>query len=135
MFDLGRAVLHGAFAAAILGLAVYAIMRHNPRLILNPGDVPRDVLEAVPAKTAQEKRDAALLGIPFFVVEFAIVFGSTWTLKQGSAGATSFTALFANAFVIAMVANLFDLVILDWWLFCTVKPSWMVIPGTQGLAG
>ncbi|MGW1145357.1 hypothetical protein ACWD6I_09920 [Streptomyces sp. NPDC002454] len=30
--------------------------------------------------------------------------------------------------------NLVDLVLVDWWLFCTVRPAFFTLPGTEGMA-
>jgi hypothetical protein len=35
---------------------------------------------------------------------------------------------------VLLVFNLVDLLILDWLLFCTITPRWIVIPGTAGMA-
>lgn len=34
-----------------------------------------------------------------------------------------------------LVFNTFDLIILDWLFFCTIRPRAMILPGTEGLAG
>lgn len=31
--------------------------------------------------------------------------------------------------------NLLDLVLLDWFLLMTLKPSFMILPGTEGMKG
>jgi hypothetical protein len=31
--------------------------------------------------------------------------------------------------------NLMDLLILDWFVLMTLRPSFMILPGTEGLAG
>ncbi len=51
------------------------------------------------------------------------------------AGEVTFKLAFAYSSVTLLVFNTFDLVILDWLLFCTVQPRLMVLPGTQGMAG
>jgi len=33
-----------------------------------------------------------------------------------------------------MVFNVFDLLVLDWLLFCTIQPRFMALPGTEGMA-
>jgi hypothetical protein len=33
------------------------------------------------------------------------------------------------------VFNIFDLLVLDWFFFCTVQPRLMVLPGTEGMPG
>jgi ribose/xylose/arabinose/galactoside ABC-type transport system permease subunit len=109
-------------------------MRCSPRLLLNKGDLPADILAAVPPKTEAEKRLAAILGIPFMIAVIAIPFISTLQFHRQANEAT-FLLLFVHAFAILMIFNLFDLLVLDLLLFCTITPGFMVVPGTEGLAG
>jgi hypothetical protein len=44
------------------------------------------------------------------------------------------TALVFSAAVL-LVFNIYDLLILDWLLFCTIQPRAMILPGTEGMAG
>jgi hypothetical protein len=37
--------------------------------------------------------------------------------------------------IVLLVFNTFDLIILDWLIFCTIRPRAMVLPGTEGLTG
>jgi hypothetical protein len=39
------------------------------------------------------------------------------------------------ASIAILVFNVFDLLILDWLFFCTIQPRFMVLPGTEGMAG
>ena len=50
-------------------------------------------------------------------------------------GDVSFLQLFLNAFGVAFAFNLFDLLLLDWLMFCTITPKFVVIPGTEGMEG
>jgi hypothetical protein len=44
-------------------------------------------------------------------------------------------AAFLNAFALIFSGWFFDLTILDWLLFVKVTPSFVVLPGTEGMAG
>ncbi|MCJ7739553.1 MAG: nitroreductase, partial [Anaerolineae bacterium] len=48
-------------------------------------------------------------------------------------GDISFLLLFLNAFGVAFTFNLVDLLLLDWLMFCTITPRFVVIPGTEGM--
>jgi hypothetical protein len=54
---------------------------------------------------------------------------------RAKVGEVPFILAFTFASVTLLVFNLFDLLILDWLLFCTVQPKLMVLPGTEGMAG
>jgi hypothetical protein len=134
MLNLSK-ILFDGFLFTIIGSAiVLGMMRYNPRLFLNKGDLPSDILAAVPPKTQQEKRLAVILGMPFIIAIVAVPFISTLQFLQ-QAGEVSFFQLFIHAFGVLMIFNVFDLVVLDLLLFCTITPRFMVVPGTEGLAG
>ena len=42
-----------------------------------------------------------------------------------------FLTLFWFLFIIAMSWNVVDLLVMDWLLVCTVRPAWLIIPGTE----
>ena len=54
---------------------------------------------------------------------------------RAAVGEVPFILAFAFSSVTLLVFNLFDLLLLDWLLFCTVQPKLMVLPGTQGMPG
>lgn len=73
---------------------------------------------------------AILFFIPILVVPLVGLF-----LLQRAIDSIGFWQAFAYAGVTVFVFNLFDLLILDWLLFCTLQPRAMVLPGTEGMAG
>jgi len=120
----------GLILTGIIVLLMILAQRINPRLFIQ--DYPEDIQAAVPPKTDAEKRLTLLIGIPFLLVMLLAPFFSTLSLKQAGA---SFGALFANAFGVVFFFNLFDLLVLDWLIFCSITPKSIVIPGTEGMAG
>jgi hypothetical protein len=134
MLDTTKILVDGGlislfFVVAILGMALY-----NPRLFLNKGDIPADILAAVPPKTERERRQAIWLGIPFMLVVVLGAFYSAYTFAVQNPG-VGYWLIFAHLFLVALIPNLVDLVLLDWLLFCTINPSFFVYEGTEGFAG
>ena len=131
MVDLNRILRDGGVLSLLASLLLLAILRVNPRLFLQ--DYPAEIQAAVPPKTEQEERHSLVLGIPFVLLAAVVPFWSTWALQRASGGSLGFLTLTFHGFGVASVFNLVDLVVLDWWLFCTVQPKIMVIPGTEGM--
>jgi hypothetical protein len=131
MVDIRRIVVDGGILSLAASLLLFAILRFNPRLFLQ--DYPQGIQDAVPAKTKEEKRLSVLLGTPFLVLLAVVPFLSTLALKRHGAGEVPFVQLFLNAFGVVSVFNLVDLVLLDWLVFCTITPRFIVIPGTEGM--
>jgi hypothetical protein len=73
---------------------------------------------------------ATLFFIPVLVVPLIGLFR-----LQREIESIGFLQAFAYVGVTVLVFNLFDLLILDWLLFCTLQPRSMVLPGTEGMAG
>jgi hypothetical protein len=104
----------------LLGLVFF-----NPRLMLQ--DYPPAIKAMVPPKTEAEKRQSILLGMPFLLVLLIFPFAAVFRLNE-----TSFDRLFLHAFGIAWAFNIWDWLILDWLVFCTITPKMFVIPGSEG---
>ena len=54
------------------------------------------------------------------------------TLVALSGHEASFLVLWAYAFGIAFAFNLWDWLVIDWFVFCAITPKWLVIPGSEG---
>lgn len=134
MLDVTKILVDGGLFALIFTVYILALVIYNQRLILNPGDIPADILAAVPPKTEEEQRLSVWLGIPFFILMLGIPAYSTYTfaLQNPAAG---YWLLFGHIFFVSLIPNLFDLIVLDWLLFCTIQPSFFVFPGTEGFFG
>jgi len=133
MFSIRKIVLDGAILSFIASLLLIVSLRLNPRIWLQ--DYPEDIQNKVPPKTEQEKRLSLIFGIPFLVLLAAVPFISTLALKRQDGGDVSFLQLFMNALGVAFAFNLVDLLLLDWLMFCTITPKFVVIPGTEGMEG
>lgn len=135
MLDYGKILLDGGIAALVFTLVAVGGLAYSPRLFLNKGDYPDDVLAAVPPKTEREQRQAVILGLPLLVFMIGIPLYSGLTFSAAFAGEPSFWLLAGHIFLVLMVPFLWDLIVLDWLVFCTITPSFVVIPGTEGFAG
>jgi len=131
MFNIRKIVLDGAILSFIASLLLMVSLHLNPRIWLQ--DYPEEIRNRVPPKTGQEKQLSLIFGIPFLVLLVAVPFISTLALKRQDGGDVSFLQLFLNAFGVAFAFNLVDLLLLDWLMFCTITPKFVVIPGTEGM--
>jgi hypothetical protein len=127
---LTMTITFGLAACVLLVVWLFLLGRTNPRIMLQ--DYPPDVQAAVPPKTAQERRQTIYWAIPLFLLFLGFPLAAALTAE--AAGADLLTIALC-AFGVGVVINLFDLLILDWLLFCTWTPSFVVLPGTRGLEG
>ncbi|MCC6927841.1 MAG: hypothetical protein IT359_02510 [Gemmatimonadaceae bacterium] len=131
MPDIGRMLLHGGALSLLASLFLLACLLLRPRLLLQ--DYPDAIQSVVPPKTDDERRMTLVVGIPFLVLLLFFPVWSSWTLPMHDGHAASFGALFVNTFVVASTFNVFDWLVLDWLLVCTLTPRFLVIPGTEGM--
>jgi hypothetical protein len=105
----------------------------NPRFARK--DLPRDIQDATPPLTTKETLQALAFAIPFFAAVIGIPFVSALALQSQSNGDVSYLALSIHIFGVILVFNFVDLFVLDWLIYCTITPRFIVIPGTEGFAG
>jgi hypothetical protein len=128
-----RILVDGAILTAIAAPLLVLTLYIDPRLALS--DYPADVKAAVPPRTKREVRQGALLAIPALLIGIAVPLYSTWLLKQQNEGGLPYWMAFVTILGVLMVFNLFDLIVLDVLMFYTWTPRFLVIPGTEGMAG
>jgi len=123
-------IIYGIPCSFILSIVILAMLLYNPRLLLQ--DYPKDVQQKVPPKTPAEKRASAAWATVIFLVMLAFPLAAALSAK---ATQYNFLAVFLSAFGVAFLFNLVDLLIMDWLIVCTITPKFLVIPGTEGMAG
>lgn len=130
MVNWVKIIIDGSILSVIASALLIVCLYVNPRIFLQ--DYPKDIQEAVPPKTPSEKRASLFWGIPFLLVLILVPISSTLALKPEH---PTFFPLFINAFGVAQFFNLVDWLVLDWLMFCTITPKFLMIPGTEGMAG
>ena len=125
MINFSQLLTDSAIYVAVVTLLLVGLVLYNPRLMLQ--DYPPAIKAIVPPKTETEKRQSTLLGMPFLLALLVLPFVFVFRLDE-----TSFLALFAYAFGIVWVFNIWDWLVLDWLVFCTLTPKMFVIPGSEG---
>jgi hypothetical protein len=120
----------GAMLSLLASAWLILALRINPRIFLH--DYPPQIQESVPKKTQYENNLSVVFGVPFLLLLLLGPFFSTLSLKEQGNGA--FWALWLNAAGVGFIFNLVDWLILDWLLFCTLTPRFLVIPGTERMA-
>ncbi|MBA2287455.1 MAG: nitroreductase, partial [Ktedonobacteraceae bacterium] len=123
-------IIYGIPCSFILCIVILAMLRYNPRLLLQ--DYPQDVQQKVPPKTPAEKRVSAYWAAVIFIVMLAFPLVAALSLKASHHG---FLDVFLGTFGVLFLFNLVDLLVMDWLIVCTITPKFLVIPGSEGMAG
>jgi hypothetical protein len=129
---LQHGVLYGAILSVLMVLSFAGAAYLNPEIWLP--DYPPDIRERFGPMSAQAKRQRRLVGIPVFLVLMGVLVLSSIRLAQIGSESVFFSVFFGT-FVVLLVFNAVDLLILDWLVFVTLRPRIIVLPGTEGAEG
>jgi hypothetical protein len=121
---------YGLSLSLVLSILLLTVIRVNPRLVLR--DYPEDIQAVVPAQTPAEERHSRTVGI---VLLFLVLASSLAAALTASAAGYDFPGVFLSAAGVPLLFNVVDWLILDWLIFCTFTPAFVVLPGTEGMAG
>lgn len=127
------ALIEGLIWSVLWMIYVYILVSRFPWEMLH--DYPEDIQKAstLPAPSDEQKKKAKIFSVLFSLVIFGalIVFG----VLQYAGEKVSFPEILLFIFIIAMIWNVVDLVIMDWLIICKLTAKWVVIEGTEGCRG
>jgi len=129
---ISHTLLHGLALSLIASLYIIVTFKIDPRIWLQ--DYPQSIQDLLPPKDDREKRLSLILGIPFLLLLFGVPLVSTILLRNHNPD-FSYFSLVLNAFGVAFFFNVVDWLVLDWLMFCTITPAFIVLPGSEGSPG
>jgi len=94
-------------------------------------DYPEAIKQKVPPQTKKERALAWVIGLPWFLFVSVFPVLSTYMLKTELVGQMPFVTAFLNIFVLFLLVDISDLVILDWLIISKITPRFVIIPGTE----
>jgi hypothetical protein len=98
-------------------------------------DYPTDIKKQFGPIGEKAKKQRMLFAIPFILLLLGAIAVLIFRLDRLSRGGLEFGSLFLGIFVLLSVFNLVDLLILDWLIFVTLRPRFVILPGTEGMKG
>lgn len=125
-FIQDAAIYNGLLASLVMGS-----LAQNPEIWLN--DYPPDIKDKFGPQSEEANRLAKIWAIPFFVIVIGYVVFAGLRLRRANDGRLPFKDAFKYTYLLFLSFWTFDLVVLDWILFTTIQPSFVVLPGTEGM--
>lgn len=122
----------GTIFGFVFGVGMLLIGRMNPEMMLN--NYPPDVRTKYGPMSEQTRKQANVANLLLLGALALIVILGLAELRSFS-GKLTMGDTWIMTTVIFQLWNLIDLVLLDWLLFVTFKPRFMILPGTEGMAG
>lgn len=134
--QLSQLIQLGFFWGAIFGLvfclATLIIGRINVVMLLN--DYPPDIRAKYGPMNEATRKQANKASLPL-LASLGLVLVLGLSQLRSLSGELTFINTLIVTLLIFQTWNLIDLIVLDWFLLMTLKPSFMIIPGTAGMAG
>ena len=122
MIALGAALRDGAVLAVAASALVMGSLRMNPRLYMR--HFPVALKNRLPPLSAEEARTGRLVGLALLGLLLGGPLVSAWFAAPPSP-----SAVFLHAFVVGMVFNLVDWLVLDELWIDRLRPRWALPPG------
>lgn len=122
-------LVHGGAVAVAASALVLGALRVNPRLFLK--HFPQRVRDAQPPLSTAEKRLGFLFALPLFLVLFGGPVASTIFLASGKGVPQDPLSLWTHAFLVGMVFNTVDWIVLDVLVLGLGKPRWALPAGVS----
>ncbi len=96
-------------------------------------DYPPAIRERYGPKSAKGERAGRVMAVLLLAPVVGVTAGGIATLRDRLGGDIGFWPGFTFGVTVFIVLHLFDLVVIDWLLFCWIQPRFMVLPGTEGM--
>lgn len=116
-----------------LALTVFMLISGSVALDMFIDDYPPAIKEKYGPMSPRAARLRPYVAGLLFLIVLAVPVAGLFTLRM-EAGRVPLLHTFVFAYLALLVFNIYDLLILDWLLFCTLQPRMMVLPGTEGMA-
>lgn len=127
---LGSALAYGLVLSAVL--VVIMLISGTLALDMWVGDYPPEIRRKYGPMSAKARRLRPWVAGVVFLAFLGVPMLGLLSLHS-RLGRLPFPPAFAFSAAALLVFNVFDLLVLDWLLFCTVQPRMMVLPGTEGM--
>lgn len=117
----------------LLGVVITLSQVLNAEIWLD--DYPPDIREKFGPISQKAKRQKGIVSIFFLLAALGPIIALVIRLNTIANGSLTFGPVFWSVLISMMTFNLFDLLVLDWLIFAGITPRYIVLPGTEGLAG
>jgi len=137
MFNFTPLIQHSLIYGVILGGSVCALFLlgayFNPEVMFR--GYPPDIKAKYGQISERSQRHQKLLVIPVAIATFGSLIIAILQLPQVVGGEPGFMAVFICVTIMMLTLSVIDLVINDWLIFVIIQPRFVILPGTEGLAG
>ncbi len=120
----------GVFAA-LFGVILFAGVLAAPDAMVQ--DYPPAIRERYGAKSARGERVGKVMALLMLAAIAGATAGGILSLRDELGGSVGFWPGFAFGAILITALHVFDLLIVDWLVFCAIRPRFVVLPGTEDM--
>ncbi|NCC94929.1 MAG: hypothetical protein EOM10_16965 [Opitutae bacterium] len=124
------ALTYGLIWCALWGALITGLEILWPQLMLHT--YPPALQEVIHLTPLAGKRKTAAFAVSGVGALALLTFVFWSVLSTYATVRVSFLTLCLHIAVMTMLWNLVDLLVMDWLIFCTLRPRYLVLPGSQG---
>ena len=122
-----HSLFYGTMLSAVFTILILGSLYINPEMWL--GDAPREVQEKHGPMSARAKRQRVWLVVAFVITIIGVVGVSLYQLPAVMGGPLTFLTVFAHLWIMFMLFNLVDLLLIDWLIVEFMRPAFIVQSG------
>jgi len=130
---LQHSFLYGLLLSVLLSTLFVGGALLSPDVLLR--SYPPDIKERYGAMSAKGQRYRRVMAPLLLLILFGVSALTLWSLAQTKGADLTWGEMALSLGVAFLTFNLVDLVVLDWLVFVRWQPKFVVLPGTEGLAG
>lgn len=129
---LQHGLLWGLIFSLVFCAATLLIGRINVAMLVN--EYPPDIRARFGPMSPATRKQAQQISLPLLLALGGVIVWALADLRRQTGELTFSDTLLATT-ALFQTWNLLDLLLLDWFLLLTLRPRFMILPGTEGLAG
>jgi hypothetical protein len=127
-----RVLVDGTLMSVLLTIITFGAIYLNPMLLVD--SYTPDVRAAVGEVDVPPHQLVVFYVLSIGAVA-GVVFYSNAKLRRENGGNLSFWTASAHSALLMFLFAVWDLLIMDWLIFVTIQPAFVVIPATEGFTG
>jgi hypothetical protein len=123
-----EAVIHGAVWSVLFIIGLILLAKYYPHTLVH--NYPKELQKLAKVPVRGTRKGRFLLSSIIWIFIAGYYFLAVFLTFKGDQ--IQYINVLIFSFVLFMVWNVVDLLVLDWIVFCTIQPSFMVLEGTEG---
>ncbi len=127
-----RIILDGLILSSAFMFVAFMGLYIDARLWIQ--DYPPEIQAVVGESFVAPVYGSVIFGLIFIGIVFGGLLISNHLLKKELGNRFSFSTSFVHTFILFWIINAADVFILDWLIFVTIQPDFVILPGTEGMA-